>query len=262
VAAVSRRGDGRSSEPPPRIASPAEELTGFRAIDPRAVRAALGAVSSHAGLDPLVLEPPTIPLAPAPRAAGRGILGGVAPSGDGRGGGASVAGPLVAGPPDAGIVLAAGTPIHARLTARSGPRATLVLGEDGSAERHAVLLVDLDTATSTPDGVVRREVVVGGWRVEVELESERRAALRERASHGRKAAVRGGPTEVRAIIPGRVVSVSVAAGDEIVADQQLLVVEAMKMQNELHAPRDGRIERVGVAAGDTIEVGDLLLVII
>jgi biotin carboxyl carrier protein len=53
----------------------------------------------------------------------------------------------------------------------------------------------------------------------------------------------------------------VAAGDEVVAGQQLLVVEAMKMQNELRAPRDGNIERVAVGVGQTIEVGDLLLVI-
>ena len=45
------------------------------------------------------------------------------------------------------------------------------------------------------------------------------------------------------------------------AGQQLLVVEAMKMQNELRAPRDGTIEQVAVGAGATIEVGDLLLVI-
>jgi len=47
----------------------------------------------------------------------------------------------------------------------------------------------------------------------------------------------------------------------VTAGQQLLVVEAMKMQNELRAPRDGTIERVAVGAGATIEVGDLLLVI-
>ena len=61
--------------------------------------------------------------------------------------------------------------------------------------------------------------------------------------------------------PGVVVSVSVVPGDAVVAGQQLLVVEAMKMQNELRAPRDGTITRVGVGAGQTIEVGDLLLVI-
>ncbi len=71
----------------------------------------------------------------------------------------------------------------------------------------------------------------------------------------------GGPTEVRAIIPGVVASVSVVPGDAVVAGQQLLVVEAMKMQNELRAPRDGVISQVAVGSGRTIEVGDLLLVL-
>jgi biotin carboxyl carrier protein len=57
------------------------------------------------------------------------------------------------------------------------------------------------------------------------------------------------------------VAISVAAGDAVEAGQQILVVEAMKMQNELRAPREGAVERIGVAVGDTIEVGDLLVVI-
>ncbi len=106
-----------------------------------------------------------------------------------------------------------------------------------------------------------REVIVDGFRFEVHVEPERRAALRERASFGRETGHRKGPLEVRAIIPGKIASVSVVPGDAVVAGQQLLVVEAMKMQNELRAPRDGTIERVGVAIGVKIEVGDLLLVI-
>jgi len=58
-----------------------------------------------------------------------------------------------------------------------------------------------------------------------------------------------------------VVSVSVATGDAVTAGQQILVVEAMKMQNELRAPRDGTIRQIAVGPGVTIEVGDLLLVI-
>ena len=57
------------------------------------------------------------------------------------------------------------------------------------------------------------------------------------------------------------VSVSVNPGDEVVTGQQMLVVEAMKMQNELRAPRDGTIERVAVGPGKTIELGELLLVL-
>ena len=93
------------------------------------------------------------------------------------------------------------------------------------------------------------------------VESERRAALREKARRGGAVAAHGGPTEVRAIIPGRVVSVSVVPGDEVVAGQQLLVVEAMKMQNELRAPRPGTVTSVAVGEGRTIEVGDVLLVL-
>lgn len=131
----------------------------------------------------------------------------------------------------------------------------------GAAGPDRRVILEPPEAIADGRGVVRREVVVDGWRVEVEIESARRAVLRERASRGRSEAAHGGPTEVRAIIPGRVVSVSVAAGDAVAAGQQVLVVEAMKMQNELRAPRDGTIARVSVAAGETIEIGDLLLVL-
>ncbi len=110
-------------------------------------------------------------------------------------------------------------------------------------------------------GTEIREVVVDGWRIEVEIEPERRAVLRERARRSAGAASQGGPVEVRAIIPGRIVAVTVRPGDTVEAGQQILVVEAMKMQNELRAPREGSVERVGVAVGDTIDVGDLLVVI-
>jgi biotin carboxyl carrier protein len=103
--------------------------------------------------------------------------------------------------------------------------------------------------------------LVDGWHVEVVVESERLAGLREKARRGAGLAGHGGPTEVRAIIPGRVVSVSVAPGDEVVAGQQLLVVEAMKMQNELPAPRAGTVARIATETGQTVEVGDLLLVL-
>jgi biotin carboxyl carrier protein len=94
------------------------------------------------------------------------------------------------------------------------------------------------------------------------LESDRRATLRERATRDRGGASRSsGPIEVRAIIPGRIVAVSVVPGDPIAAGQQVLVLEAMKMQNELRAPRAGSVERVAVAVGENVEVGDLLMVI-
>jgi biotin carboxyl carrier protein len=110
-------------------------------------------------------------------------------------------------------------------------------------------------------GTTLREVVVNGWRFEVQVELEQRVRLREQARRGHAAGAVGGPVSIRAIIPGRIVAISVQVGDAVAAGEQILVVEAMKMQNELRAPREGRVERLGVAVGDTIEVGDLLVVI-
>jgi pyruvate carboxylase len=117
------------------------------------------------------------------------------------------------------------------------------------------------TGRSAPRGSTMVEVVVAGWRFEVEVEDARFAALREKATAGRTSATDHGPTAVRAIIPGRVVSVAVTAGDTVAAGQRLLAVEAMKMENELRAPRDGVVERVEVSVGQTVELGDSLVVI-
>jgi biotin carboxyl carrier protein len=110
-------------------------------------------------------------------------------------------------------------------------------------------------------GRIAIEVVVAGWWFDLEVEDAAIAEIRQRATSGHEAAVHHGPTEVRAIIPGRVVSVAVAAGDSVTTGQRLLAVEAMKMENELRAPRDGTIDRVAVAVGETVELGDPLIVI-
>jgi biotin carboxyl carrier protein len=147
-----------------------------------------------------------------------------------------------------------GEPVGAAIRHLGGGRYVLERGTSRTA-------VILEGSERMPSGSVTREVLVDGFRFEVEVEPERRAALRERATRGRSQTAGGGPLEVRAVIPGKVVAVSVVAGDRVAAGQQLLVVEAMKMQNELRAPRDGTIERVGVAEGVKIEIGDLLVVI-
>ncbi len=62
-------------------------------------------------------------------------------------------------------------------------------------------------------------------------------------------------------MPGRVVRVLVAVGDEVAHRQGLVVVEAMKMENELGAPRAGRVTEIAVAEGVSVEAGRLLSVI-
>jgi biotin carboxyl carrier protein len=105
------------------------------------------------------------------------------------------------------------------------------------------------------------EVVVDGWRFELAVEDADLAELRRRATRDRDASNASGPLDIRAMIPGRVAAVRVSAGDTVEAGVGLLVVEAMKMQNELRASRAGTVERVAVAAGETIELGDLLVVL-
>ena len=130
----------------------------------------------------------------------------------------------------------------------------------GRVSRHRVV----GGTVASLDAAGRRtvEVVVDGWRFEFEVEDAARAALRERASRDRSAGFGGGgPLEIRAIIPGRIASVAVTAGDRVEAGQTMLAVEAMKMQNELRAPRAGTVSRVAVAAGATVELGDVLVVL-
>jgi biotin carboxyl carrier protein len=71
----------------------------------------------------------------------------------------------------------------------------------------------------------------------------------------------GGPTRLTVPMPGRVVRVLVTAGAAVEAGQGLVVIEAMKMENELRAPRAGRVEEVAVREGQAVEAGGLLLVI-
>ncbi len=215
------------------------------AADPRAVRVSLAASSRIADEAPVRVAPAVEPLRPTNPTTGRGPLGGSA---------------VPRTRPDDGRVLAQRHPVvdgvASSASIRSAGGQRYVLAEDGRTTR-----VVLGPVTRADGGIQRREVLVDGFRFDVEVESERVAALRERARRGRAASAHSGPLEVHAIIPGRVASVSVVPGDAVTAGQQLLVVEAMKMQNELRAPRDGTISRVGVTPGVTIEVGDLLVVI-
>lgn len=67
--------------------------------------------------------------------------------------------------------------------------------------------------------------------------------------------------EIRAPLPGTVVSVLVEPGAVIEIYDELLIIEAMKMENMVYAPCAGAVSAIKVKAGDRIEPGDLLLVI-
>lgn len=82
-----------------------------------------------------------------------------------------------------------------------------------------------------------------------------------RSLGARRHARSAGPATLRASMPGRIVRLLVEEGDAVAAHQSVIVIEAMKMQNELKSPRDGRIVEMRVAPGDTVAAGDILAVI-
>jgi biotin carboxyl carrier protein len=99
-------------------------------------------------------------------------------------------------------------------------------------------------------------VVVGGGRVPC-VSKDPRALVRR----GRLGGGEDGPRAVRAPMAGRVVRVLVAAGEAVEERQGLVVIEAMKMQNELRSPKAGQVQRVMVQAGDAVAAGDLLALV-
>jgi len=82
-------------------------------------------------------------------------------------------------------------------------------------------------------------------------------SLRSRRRHARA----DGPATLKASMPGRVVRLLVEEGDAVALHQGILVIEAMKMQNELKSPKEGRIAEIRVSPGDTVAAGDILAVI-
>jgi len=100
------------------------------------------------------------------------------------------------------------------------------------------------------------QVLLHGRLYPITVEDEREKRLRSAAGGG---VVETGEFHLRAPMPGLVVAVPVEEGQMVKRGQVLLILESMKMQNELKAPRDGTIGRVRVKAGETVEQKQTLL---
>ncbi len=100
------------------------------------------------------------------------------------------------------------------------------------------------------------EVIVGTTHFAVTLTDPKRLSSAASASaHGDDAA------RIIAPMPGKVVRVMVAAGAEVAAGDGIIVVEAMKMQNEIKAPKAGTVTALNIQPGATVNGGDVLAVI-
>ena len=104
-------------------------------------------------------------------------------------------------------------------------------------------------------------VQVGSVPVTVAINGRVRTPRDEAPRDEAASASGAGPQRVHAPMPGKVVRVLVQAGDVVTARQPLVVVEAMKMENELRAGRDGTVAGVHAFEGASVEAGALLVVI-
>jgi biotin carboxyl carrier protein len=70
-----------------------------------------------------------------------------------------------------------------------------------------------------------------------------------------------GPREIRAQMPGKVINILVAPGERVQTGQGLIIVEAMKMQNEMRSPKDGVVSKIKAVAGATVAQGEVLMTV-
>ncbi len=140
----------------------------------------------------------------------------------------------------------------------SGQRFAVHLAE---VEGTPVRLVTIGTAQHRVvarhgDARGRYSLSLDGWRFPVEALDERTRAIRDLSGGSAKAI---GPAPVVAPMPGLIVRVAVAVGDQVVAGQGLVMMEAMKMENELRAPGAGVVRAINVVVGQAVEKGTRLV---
>ncbi len=103
------------------------------------------------------------------------------------------------------------------------------------------------------------EVLLQGIMYSVNVEDERERRLRQALGEGPTLT---GEFHLKAPMPGLVVSVPVSDGQEVAKGDVLIILESMKMQNELKSPRDGKISRLRVKVGDSVERKQTLLSVV
>ncbi|MBK9601316.1 MAG: biotin/lipoyl-binding protein [Anaerolineales bacterium] len=100
------------------------------------------------------------------------------------------------------------------------------------------------------------DVLLRGRQYQVKVEDEREKRLKAAAGGG---VAEGGEFHLKAPMPGLVVAILVEEGQPVQKGQVMLILESMKMQNELKAPRDGTIGRIRVKAGESVEQKQAML---
>lgn len=127
---------------------------------------------------------------------------------------------------------------------------------DGSPVRMVTIGDEVHRVVVRPSSRGAYTLWLDGYRFEVEALDERARAIRELSG---KSAGPSGPAPLIAPMPGLIVRVNAKAGDAVQAGQGLVVMEAMKMENELRAPAAGRVKAVLAGPGTAVEKGAVLV---
>jgi len=102
------------------------------------------------------------------------------------------------------------------------------------------------------------QVLLRGQLFDVHVEDERQRRLRQ-SSGGQ--VIQSGDIHLKAPMPGMVIAIPVEQGQEVTSGDNVIILESMKMQNELKAPRDGVISRLRVKPGDNVDQNQVLLIL-
>lgn len=164
------------------------------------------------------------------------------------------------------------------ITTVDGTEKTLLL--DNDAEPNSTLNFTLDSRAGQAD-VARSgngcySIILEGRSYEVKVDDDGSGCLRvavngswhavevrdpQRWNPGKSSTGAAGRQTIKAPMSGRIVKLLVQAGDEVEAGQGLIVVEAMKMQNEMKSPKAGRVVSVEVEEGGSVTAGQTLIVV-
>ena len=108
---------------------------------------------------------------------------------------------------------------------------------------------------------VQAHVATHGARILVAIEGRVYEFSRAQDSHSRKRKSQAGgwEPEIRSPMPGKILEVRIGQGDEVEANQTLLVLEAMKMENALASEGKARVKTIHVAPGELVELGQVLI---
>jgi len=137
--------------------------------------------------------------------------------------------------------------------------ATLPVSFEATGPAEYSLLLDGQSVpvVVTPAGPPKTyDVTAAGHTWTVRVKDERDLLLER---FGLDEALGAGEIAIRAPMPGLVLEVRVAVGDTVAVDEGLLVLEAMKMENELKAPAEGQVKAIHVVSGDAVGKNELLI---